>query len=225
MSPHRNAACRRFDALRNPGLHRSEQRPHGRACVHRVDRQGHRGCAPHAIGRFGEVWRARDHVGAHIRWQVEVVAGQIGDQQRRPRRPPFMFGVGLDDSRARRVQAAAQHEAIAPAAQGVVQGVVREREKVGLPGRVLRVPRVAPVLAEAVVRRHASCAGDVRHQSVEYDAAGNVLIEAQVEEVAQVPTRLRDAEADGPLHGTAITRRQRIGRGPACASRTRPRRA
>jgi hypothetical protein len=147
--------------------------------------------------------RARDHVGAHIAGQVEMVALQVRDQQRGARRPPFMFAVGLDDARAGRIEAAALHQPIAPAAEGIVQGLVGERERVRLPGRVLRVPRIASGQAEADIGRHATGARDMRHQPVEHHSAGEVLVEAEIEEIAQISPGLRHAKADRALHRAA----------------------
>ena len=154
-----------------------------------------------------------------------MVAREIGDQQRGVRGPPFMFAVGLDDARAGRVQAAALHQPVAPAAQGIVQRLVGEREQVGLPGRILRMPRIAPGLAEAKIGRHA--AASPRHAASGRRtpcAPAEVLVETEIEEIAQKAAGLRNAEADRALDEAGRRRRADL---PAwhCAGERRPRRA
>jgi hypothetical protein len=148
---------------------------------------------------FGKMRRARDHVGADVTGQIEMVALEVGDQKRGARGPPFMLAVGLDDARAGGVQTTPLHQAVASAAQGIVQALVGERERVGLPGRILRMSRVTPGQAEANIGRHPAAACDMRHQSVEHDAAGEVLVENEIEEIAQKAPGLRDAETDRAL--------------------------
>jgi len=52
----------------------------------------------------------------------------------------------------------------------------------------------------------------VRHQAVEYDAALQILDEAEMKEVAQEAAGLRDAEADRAADGRMQAVQQRIGR-------------
>ena len=132
-----------------------------------------------------------------------MVAREVGDHKRGARSPPFVFAVGLDDAGAGRVQAASLHQPVAPAAQGIIQGLVGEREQVRLPGRILGMPRIAPGLAEAIVRRHATAAADMRHQPVEHQPAGEVFVETEIKKIAQEASGLRDAEADRALDKTA----------------------
>ena len=122
-----------------------------------------------------------------------------------------MFAVSLNNFRAGRIQAAAQHEPVAPATERIEQGLIGEREQIGLPSRVLRVPRIAPIKTEAIVRCDAPPACDMRHQSVKYQTTGEIFVEAEVEKIAKEAAGLRHTESDGTLNGTAPTCRKRIG--------------
>src|SRR5439155_24194705 len=95
-----------------------------------------------------------------------------------------------------RERASAQ-EAVGLAGIGIAQARIGEGEEIGLPRRILRMARVAAGLAEADVGRHPPGPRDMRHQSVEHRASREILIEAEIEVVAQEAAGLRDAEADG----------------------------
>ena len=165
--------------------------------MHRVLRQRHRRLAlAHHVAGVGKMRRARDHVGTDIVRQVEVIAREIGHQQRGVGGPPFMLAVGLHHLGAGHGLRAAAQQAVGLAGDRIAQRRIGEREQVGLPGRVLRMAGVAAGQAEADVGGHSPCACDMRHQPVEHDAALQILVEAEMEEVAQEAAGLRDAEAD-----------------------------
>ena len=82
-----------------------------------------------------------------------------------------MLAVGLHHLGAGHGQRAAAQQAVGLAGDRIAQRRIGEREQVGLPGRVLRMARVAAGQAEANIGRHPPCAGDMRHQAVEHDAA------------------------------------------------------
>ena len=132
-----------------------------------------------------------------------------------------MLAVGLHHLGAGRGQRAAAQQAVGLAGERIAQRRIGEREQVGLPGRVLRMARVAAGQAETDIGRHPPRAGDMRHQPVEHDAALQVLVEAEIEEVAQEAAGLRDAEADRAADGRMQAVEQRIGRRRIAAQEAR----
>lgn len=121
-----------------------------------------------------------------------------------------MLAVGLHHLRASRRERAAAEQTIGLAGIGIAQAGIGEGEEIGLPRRILRMTRVAAGLAEADVCRHPPRTRDMRHQAVEHHAAREVLVEAEIEEVAQEAAGLRDAEADGAADRRMQAVQQRI---------------
>src|SRR5262249_13598932 len=88
---------------------------------------------------------------------------------------------------------------------------VSEREAVAGIEVLLVLAVVTRRLGEAVVEEAEPATGDVRHQAVEYFAASLIDVEPLVQEVAQEPTTLRDAEAVRPGdRGLAVRGAERV---------------
>ncbi len=179
--------------------------------MQRVGRQRRRGDLAGCAVRRLEVRGPGQHVGPHVGRQVDRRAARVRHQQRRPRRPPLVLAVGLHHQGAGVRKLAAQQQAVAPAGERVVEYGVGEGELVCLPGRVLRVARVAAGLAEAHVGRHAPGAADVRHHALEHDPVRRILVEAEVKVVAGEASGLGNAEQDRPGNGGSALRGQRVG--------------
>ena len=181
-----------------------------RASVHRVDRQCHCRRRAGLVGGLGEVRCPGNHVRTNVGGQLEMVAVGVGDQQRAARCPPFVLAVGLDHARTRRSQPATQHQAVSAATQSISQRCIRERKRIGLPRRILWMARIAPGLSEAHVGGHPACARDVRHQSVENRSASQILVESEIQEVAEEAPGLRHAETNRTHNSAAAIDGQRV---------------
>ncbi len=153
---------------------------------------------------------ARDQVGPGRVGQIGIgLAEGVGGQQRGALLPVLGLGVHLHPEG---IEAVAAQQRAAPARHRVVLEGGREREGV-LRVEVILVLRVgARGLGEARVEEDAADTGDMGQHPVEHAGAGLVPIEAEMDEVAQEPAALRDAERQGALHAAP---RRIVGRPPA----------
>ena len=160
-----------------------------------------------AFGRRG-VLQARQIIEPHIVGHGERLAFGVGRHQRAERLVELEIGVGLDDLRAVLRGQAARQPAVGAAGDRVGRHRIAERERGAGIERLAVLLHVAAGLREAIVGEHLLAGGDVRHQPVEHHAAGFVLVEAEIEEVVQEASALRDAERDGVVDAAG----DRIGR-------------
>src|SRR5262249_32131420 len=148
----------------------------------------------------GDVRQARQQVVPDVRWIREVLAGGAGVQQRGRLVPVLVRRVDVEDLGTR----AAGETATQPAV-----GLPGDRVGHDVPGEGEPDLRVQPVamlanratrLRETMIERSPARPGQEIQQPVEDDGAVLVLVEAEMDEVAQEAGGLREPEAVRELH-------------------------
>ena len=168
---------------------------------------------PHVHAGAAAVLGAGEQVRPHVVRQLDGPARGVGDHEGRPRLPELRLAVAVDDLRAGAGGRAPLLQPVGPAADGVGQGDVGERELVAGIDVVLVLLLPAPRLTELVVGEGLPRAGDVGMDAVEDDAARDVLVEALVQEVAQHAPALGDADRDRGAGQPGLRQRVRIAAG------------
>ena len=211
---------RRQRAIRRPAFQRQHEGPFQRHLRYRVEGIGAAGAGgrlrDQASGDAGVVARvllARDVVVAHVVGQRDVVAGAVGDHQRAARGPPLHGAVELEDLRAGVRLQALLEDAVGGRAEDVGPHVEGEWRFHARHEVVFVLLRRAVRLGKAVVQPDAPRARAVGQQAVEDLAAVAGLVEALIEEIAQVAARLRLAVREHYVEvGAGIGRAVRAGR-------------
>src|SRR4051812_22673723 len=105
-------------------------------------------------------------------------AARIGVDQRGVTAPILARGVGEEDFRHKMARGEAFKETVAPTADRIGGGHLVERERIARKRR-RRLPEAHVEIAAALA------AGDVYQQAVEHDLRRLILVEAEIEELAQ----------------------------------------
>src|SRR5437870_735 len=106
--------------------------------------------------------------------------------------------------------AGALQDAAAAAADRIAQRRIAERELVIAVRVVLVLARVAPRLRKLPVNAGAARSRHDGKDAVEHLASGQVLVEAEMHQIAKYAAALRDAETQRMVDARPLLRRQRI---------------